>query len=301
MDMFDEFLSEIVRVAGKLSDKTFSFVHASKELEKYVNDIDDIKPIVAAIGVIPESIVHDSTEEKLFAKASDAVLSRAFIELGLKSVVLAERGNAADVVAKSKYHDYSLVADAKAFRMSRTAKNQKDFKVESLDVWRVDNNYAVLASPYFQYPRKESQIYKQAVEHNVLLFTWEHILLMLENEIKETPDFSLETIWNWSSGYAGTVSVANSNKNFIKEFNEFFLDVFHLSMDQFKDSLINDIALLKQRGDSGKHFWQGKIQEIQSMTREEAITELLIEKKIGSKIVTIDKYIGGLNADRYTV
>ena len=72
-------------------------------------------------------------------------------------------------------------------------------------------------------------------------------------------------------------------------------------MDQFKDLLINDIALLKQRGDSEKHFWQGRIQEIQSMTREEAITELLIEKKIVSKIMTIDKYIGGLNADRYTV
>lgn len=299
--MFDELLEEIVRVADKLSDKTLSFVDASKELETYINGIDNIKPIVAEIGVIPESIGHDSTEEKLFAKASDAVLSRAFIDLGLKSVVLSERGDAADVVAESKYYDYSLAADAKAFRMSRTAKNQKDFKVESLDGWRGDNNYAVLASPYFQYPTTNSQIYKQAVNRNVLLFTWEHILLMLENGIKETPDFSLESIWGWSSVYAETVSVADSKKNFVKKFNEYFLDVFDLSIEQFKDSLISDIGLLKKRGVGEKKFWQGKIQEIQSMTREEAINELLIEKKIDSKIATIDKYIGGLNADRYTV
>ena len=48
-----------------------------------------------------ESIAHDSTEEKLFAKASDAALSRAFRELGLKSLSLKERAGSADVLAKS--------------------------------------------------------------------------------------------------------------------------------------------------------------------------------------------------------
>ena len=67
-------------------------------------------------------------KEKLFSKASDAVLSRAFREIGLKSTVLKERGDSADVLAESLFHGYTLVADAKAFRMSRTAKNQKDFK-----------------------------------------------------------------------------------------------------------------------------------------------------------------------------
>lgn len=91
------------------------------------------------IGTIPERIPHDSTEEKLFSKASDAVLSRAFQELGLKSTVLKERGDAADVFAESPIYGYTLVADAKAFRMSRTAKNQKDFKVSALSVWKKDS------------------------------------------------------------------------------------------------------------------------------------------------------------------
>ena len=105
----------------------------------------------------------------MIAKASDAVLSRAFRELGLKSTVLGQRSDSADVLAESKYYGYTLVADAKAFRLSRTARNQKDFKVTALSGWRKDADYAVLCSPYFQYPVKKSQIYAQAVDENVCL------------------------------------------------------------------------------------------------------------------------------------
>jgi len=72
-------------------------------------------------GTIPESITHDSTEEKLFAKASDIILSRSFREIGLKSTLIKECADSADVHAESLFHGYTLVADAKAFRMNRTA------------------------------------------------------------------------------------------------------------------------------------------------------------------------------------
>jgi len=130
------------------------FVTASKNIIEYVNNIQDVSSLLREIGTIPESIDHDSTEEKLYAKASDAVLSKAFQQLGLKSKVLAERGDSADVIAESPIHGYTLVADAKAFRLSRTAKNQKDFKIVALSGWRKDSDYAVLCSPYFQYPSK---------------------------------------------------------------------------------------------------------------------------------------------------
>lgn len=100
-----------------------------EKINAFVSTTDNFLELLLQIGTIPESIAHDSTGEKLFAKASDAVLSRAFRELGLKSTVLSERGDAADVIAQSHIFGYTLVADAKTFRMSRTAKNQKDFKV----------------------------------------------------------------------------------------------------------------------------------------------------------------------------
>ena len=96
----------------------------------------------------------------------------------------AKLADSADVLAESPIHGYTLVADAKAFRMSRTAKNQKDFKVTALSSWRNDNDFAVLCAPYFQYPSKSSQIYAQALEKNVCLLSWEHFIFLINNQVK---------------------------------------------------------------------------------------------------------------------
>ena len=65
-------------------------------------------------------------------------------------------------------------------------KNQKDFKVESMEHWRGDNDYSVLVCPYFQYPKTLSQIYGQALNNNVSLFSWEYFSILLRNNIKES-------------------------------------------------------------------------------------------------------------------
>ena len=148
------------------------FQTATDEMQQFIFSLTktQFNSLIAEIGVIPEYIEHDSTEEKLYTKVSDIILAKCFIELGLKASVLKKRSNCADVVARSQYHNYSLVADAKAFRLSRTAKNPKDFKVESMVHWREDNNFSVLCCPYFQYPKNKSQIYGQALIGNVGIF-----------------------------------------------------------------------------------------------------------------------------------
>lgn len=163
--MFDKLLKKIDEV------KSLKFEKATDELEDFIYNASNFLSILEEIGTIPENIEHDSTEEKLFSKVSDIILSRAFIEIGLDSEVLKQRGNSADVFAESKFYGYSLVADAKSFRMSRTAKNQKDFKINSLSKWKGKCEYSILCSPYFQYPKKASQIYSQSMEFNVCLFS----------------------------------------------------------------------------------------------------------------------------------
>lgn len=96
-------------------------------------------PLITQISSIPEDIAHDSTEEKLYTKVSDIILAKCFLELNMEAIVLHERANSADVLVRSKYHNYSLIADAKAFRLSRTAKNQKYFKVESMKYFKVES------------------------------------------------------------------------------------------------------------------------------------------------------------------
>jgi hypothetical protein len=121
---------------------------------------------------------QNGSEEKIWAKFSDIILARALSFLGITTVVLGARGNSADVFGTAK--DYTIVGDAKTFRLSRTAKNQKDFKISALDTWRKKNNYALLVAPLMQYPTNKSQIYEQAIKRNVTLLSYTHLHFLLD-------------------------------------------------------------------------------------------------------------------------
>jgi type II restriction enzyme len=116
---------------NELKKLSGNFVGDSDKLEVELNQevkskgINSIIDHIRLCGNIPESYGHDTSEEKLYSKYTDNLLSIAYNAMGLTSFVLRERADAADVEIVSP--DYSFVADAKAFRLSRTAKNQKDF------------------------------------------------------------------------------------------------------------------------------------------------------------------------------
>ena len=76
--------------------------------------------LLSDIGSIPESIKHTSTKEKLFSKTAEFVLAKCFQEFGLRAHVNSKNTDCADVIAKSDIHNYTLVADAKTFRLSRS-------------------------------------------------------------------------------------------------------------------------------------------------------------------------------------
>ena len=164
---------------------TLDFQEASSKLQQTIFSLRkaDILKLIVEIGTIPEDIAHDSTEEKLYTKASDILFAKALQEMNLEVKVLTQRADCADIVAQSHYHNYSLVGDAKAFRLSRTAKNAKDFKVTSMAHWRGDCDYSVLACPYYQYPKSSSQIYKDALDNNISLFSWEYLYMLLKEGV----------------------------------------------------------------------------------------------------------------------
>lgn len=128
-------------------------------------------------GAIPESYGHDSSEEKLYSKYTDTLLAAAFQEMGIRSVVLRERGDSADVEGVTA--DFAFVADAKSFRLSRTAKNQKDFKVQAMDGWKRGKAHAMVVCPVYQLPSRSSQIYEQAVKRDVCIFTYSHLCVLI--------------------------------------------------------------------------------------------------------------------------
>ena len=290
--MFDILLKKIDEV------KSLNFEKATEELEDFIYNTSNFLNILEEIGTIPENIEHDSTEEKLFSKVSDIILSRAFIEIGLDSEVLKQRGNSADVFAKSQFHGYSLVADAKSFRMSRTAKNQKDFKINSLSKWKGNCEYSILCSPYFQYPKKTSQIYSQSMEFNVCLFSWEHFIFLIKNNIKENNQINFESIWNFGKYNSNKVLVANIKECFLNSFNKYITDNVNKSEKEFLNVLKNQKAKIEKRCNNEILYLKNEINLINNYSKKEAIRELIKSKKLEEKIKHINDFIKGLNYDR---
>ena len=251
-------------------------------------------PLVIETGTIPEQIEHDSSEEKLFAKIADIVLAKCFHELGMAAEVIKRRSNCADVLIKSRYHSYTAVADAKAFRLSRTAKNQKDFKVHSLSDWRGDSDFAILVCPFFQYPRNRSQIYVQALKDEVLLFSWEHLAFLLKNNVCETSRFSLAPLWGLSHTIASSFAIAEKEVIFWDRQETLLCKLVNVSFNSLQKLLKSGRQISVKRGNEEILYYQKKIDEINNYSRDEAIAELLKAKKLEEKLAAIRSYISYL-------
>jgi type II restriction enzyme len=286
---------ELMALIGEYTSN--SFFDATTKINEFISTTDNFLELIFQIGIIPEIIIQNSTEEKLFSKASDAVLSRAFRELGLKSTVLSVRANSADVIAQSPIYNYTLVADAKAFRLSRTAKNQKDFKIGALSGWRKDSDYAVLCSPYFQYPSSHGQIYAQAIDNNVCLLSWEHLLFLLTYGIRESESVNFSKLWNFGETISHTTVVADKEKCFSDDFDSFFLSCVGQTHIDFGKTLAVCIRNITQQGNIEKAFLENERKIIFDYTREQAIDELIKSKKINEKIRQIDSYLRRITRD----
>ena len=285
-------LKNLIKISAQKPD----FQTESKKFENLIFDLpkNDFVPLITEIGSIPEDIEHDSSEEKLFTKVSDIILAKSLIELGLQANVNKARANCADVIAKSKYHNYSLVADAKSFRLSRTAKNQKDFKIKSMVDWKCDNDYSVLCCPYFQYPKIKSQIYGQAIQGNVTLFSWEYLTFLLTENVKETPELSLEPLWNFSKNLEITTTVQNMNNCFLDKQNDFIKNILNYHDEQFNIFLSKAQNNIIKRGEAEICYWHKKQEEIRNYSHEKAVRELIQALKLNEKIISITNFINQL-------
>ena len=269
------------------------FQVASSRLQTTIFGLDraDILPLIVEIGIIPEDIKHDSTEEKLYTKVSDILLAKSLSEMNLEVAVLTQRSDSADIIAQSRYHGYSLVGDAKTFRLSRTAKNAKDFKVVSMAQWKGDCDYSVLVCPYYQYPKSVSTIYKEALDHNVSLFSWEYLYMLLKEGVKESPSCNLRELFNQSAIIANATTVVNAKANFLQQQNVNIADIVNMPQSRFDDYLKEIVKILVERGNAEIGYYESEQQRVKQLSREDAINELLKCLKLDNKISTIKQFI----------
>ncbi|SFF54154.1 HindIII family type II restriction endonuclease [Thermoflexibacter ruber] len=276
-------VEEIRKLSGDFGSDTEKL---EKELETEVkkNSVSSLIDHLRLCGNIPESYGHDTSEEKLYSKYTDCLLSLTYTALGLKSLVLKERADAADVEAFAK--DYSFVADAKAFRLSRTAKNQKDFKVQAMHDWKRGKPYAMVVCPIYQLPTSSSQIYQQATTQNVCIFTYSHLALLLsysEVEGQAKAQQLLKKIFD-------IVQALNPSKNAsdywlaINKTMLSFSKKIQSLWDIEKGVATESIAVAK---DEALTFLAQEREKIMRMSHQEALKELIKVHKIESRIKTI--------------
>lgn len=280
----DFWVEEIRKLSGNFGNDTDKL---EKELEAEIkkNGVSSLIDHLRLCGNIPESYGHDTSEEKLYSKYTDCLLSLAYTALGLKSLVLKERADAADVEAFAK--DYSFVADAKAFRLSRTAKNQKDFKVQAMHGWKRGKPYAMVVCPIYQLPTSSSQIYQQATTQNVCVFTYSHLALLLsysEVEGQAKAQQLLKTIFE-------TVQALNPSKNTTDYWLAINKAILSFSKkiqslwDIEKGVATESIAVAKEEALT---FLAQEREKIMRMSHKEALKELIKVHKIESRIKTIN-------------
>jgi type II restriction enzyme len=168
-------IAEIRKLSGNFgADSTRLQVELRDEVAKGGGTV--LRDHLRLCGAIPEGYKHDSSEEKLYSKYTDILLSLAFGHMGIRSAVLTERADAADVECWAD--GYEFVADAKAFRLGRTAKNRKDFKVTAMHKWKRGRDHAIVVCPLYQLPSRSSQIYQQAINEDVCILSFSHLSLL---------------------------------------------------------------------------------------------------------------------------
>lgn len=273
-------------------DDVFKFSEKDNSFELIENKYGSIKKETLAkeliqVGIMPEVFEHDSSEEKLWSKFSDIVLCKSLDFIGLKSEVLRTRGNSADVYSRGA--GYTLVSDAKCFRLSRTAKNQKDFKVKALDDWRRKDTYALLVSPLSQYPADKSQIYPQAFSQNVTLLSYVHLQFLIEKGLKN----GLESIWKLPEYIKKNYKTEDQlrGRTYWHAIDAVICEITGQDSEILKEYKSQELEKTREVGEEGIRYWTSRIEEFNKLTREQAVKLLIKAQKIEQKIETIKKAV----------
>lgn len=277
-------LNEISRLSGDFGvDAEKVEDEVSQEIAK--DGLNSLLGHLRLCGVIPEHYSHDSSEEKLYSKYTDVVIHEAYSCMGFNSLVLKERADVADVECVTD--NYSFVADAKAFRLSRTAKNQKDFKVQAMDGWKHGKPYAMVVCPVYQLPSRNSQIYQQAGARSVCIGTYTHLAVLARYAEAKSTNKAMEL----AHEVFKVVEAMNPSKDantYWQIVNRTILDFDKIISEIWKEEKRASIESIVISRKEALGFLASERERIMKLSKEDAIKEVLKSSKIDNKIKAIN-------------
>jgi uncharacterized protein (DUF2267 family) len=287
IDSRSHWINEISRLSGNFgmnAEKVEDEI--SREIQS--KGIDALLGHLRLCGAIPENYGHDTSEEKLYSKYTDVVIHEAYKTIGFNSLVLKERADVADVECVN--NDYSFVADAKAFRLSRTAKNQKDFKVQAMDGWKNGKLYAMIVCPVYQLPTRTSQIYQQAVARSVCIGTYTHLAVFARYAKASSTDNAMELVHEVFRTIE-SMNPSQDAKIYWQTVNRKILDFNTSIRDIWKEEKQASVESIQISRDEALRFLASERERIMKLTKEQAIKEVLKASKLDNKIQAIQSVI----------
>jgi len=273
-------IGEISRLSGNFgvdSTRVENELEAELETEGVTGLIGHLR----LCGAIPEKYGHDTSEEKLYSKYTDVVIHEAYKAMGFKSTVLRIRADVADVECVAD--GYSFVADAKAFRLSRTAKNQKDFKVQAMDNWKHGKPYAMVVCPVYQLPSRTSQIYQQAAARSVCIFTYTHLAVLVRYAQHEGTGAASELLHEIFRTVEGMNPAKDSNA-YWSAINRLFLDSHKRVTELWREEKIASLDSVILAREEALRFLAEERERIMRLSHQDAIREVLMWRKLDSRI-----------------
>ena len=283
IDRRRNWIDEIVSLSGHFgADSSRVEEELTNEIEQH--GVEALLDHLRLCSAIPESYGHDSSEEKLYSKYTDALISESYSWIGLESIVLDERADSADVEAIAD--EYSFVADAKVFRLSRTAKNQKDFKVQAMDNWKRGKPFAMIVCPLYQLPTRASQIYQQAAARNVCIFSYSHLAVLTRLVETEGNDATIELLHE----IFHTVQAMNPSKDansYWQAVNRAILQYGDPIGDLWRTEKMATIEGISVSKEIAMTYYASQREAIMKLSHKEAIRQLIEMHKIDSRTNTI--------------
>lgn len=255
----------------------------SKEIKR--NGIDSLLGHLRLCGAIPEGYGHDSREEKLYSKYTDIVIHEAYMAMGFASLILKERAGVADV--ECVCDNYSFVADAKAFRLSRTARNQKDFKVQAMDDWKHGKPFAMVVCPVYHLPSRTSQIYQQAAARQVCIATYTHLAVLVRYAQKIGKKMAISLMLKLFKA----VQAMHPSKNagdYWQVVNRTFLDSDDCLAEIWREEKIASLESIFLAREEALSFLASERERIMKLSHKDAIQEVLKWRKVENRIQAVE-------------
>ena len=227
-------------------------IRSLNDVDEYFSSLynlnsDLLKEHLSFCGIIPEYFTHDSSEEKKYSKFSEVIMCRVFDKLGAEVALIEERANRADLIID--FDDKRYVADTKCFRMSRSALNPKDYKINAMVKWMEKDEAAggILIGSFF--PQDRSRLWTEAVDNKILILSYAHIYHILhkgeledyEELFEEMIDFSTLHNPNMTQYWNHIDSIIEDEIPDLKETKQLFRDKLNeirvLSLNYWNGSL----------------------------------------------------------------